>query len=366
MRSGHARNSKTRASDAPHRRYPCVRTRCRARSADCRGRSLFVARDWGLILVMRALVYRRYGGPSALEVVDLPRPTPGPGQLLIRVRAASVNPIDWKLARGQLRLLRPARFPHIPGFDVAGEVEAVGAGVVGFAQGAGVHVRLDRGVGAAAAEYTLALASLTVLMPDGMDFATAAGLPLAGMTALQGLRDQGRMPLTGSRQRVLVLGASGGVGHLAVQIARAAGATVVAVSSARNHELLASLGAHELVDYTRPDAYDRLAPSDIVLDCVGEDAGPWLRRLGPGGRFACVMPGAGTFLRAASNPFTARTVHPVLLKTNAPDLAVLDGLAARGKLRVVVEPPYALENLAAAWERSMSGRTVGKIIVVPS
>jgi len=316
-------------------------------------------------MTMRALHYRKYGSPDVLQLVDMPPPSPARGQLLIRVCAASVNPIDWKLGSGKLRMLRPTSFPHVPGFDVAGEVTAVGRDVEGFTVGARVHARLDRGVGAASAEYTLALPSVTSLMPAGMDYATAAGLPLAGMTALQGLRDHGGVPLAGSKQRVLVLGASGGVGHLAVQIARAAGATVVAVSSAKNHALLESLGAHELIDYTRPDPYDSLAPCDVVLDCVGVDPVPWLTpaRLNPGGRFACVMPSASTFLRAAGNPFTSRTVHPVLLRSNAADLRVLDGLFAKGQLRVVVDRRFPLESLAAAWERSMSGRAVGKIIL---
>lgn len=312
---------------------------------------------------MKAVLYRTYGGPEVLEATDLPQPTPGPGQILLRVRTASVNPVDWKIASGKFRLLMPAKLPQVPGFDVAGEVVSVGAGVTGFAMGARAHARLAGGVGAASAEYTLASPAVTTLMPESMDFATAAGLPLAGMTALQGLRDGGGMPLSGARERVLVLGASGGVGHLAVQIARAAGATVIGVCGPRNAALVSSLGASEVIDYQQPDPYRGLAACDIILDCVGNSPSEWLPRLTPSGRFVSVQPGPAVILRGLLNPFSSRKVRPVMLKANAPDLRILDDLAAAGKLRVVIDQRFPLSNLRAAWERSLSGRAAGKIII---
>jgi NADPH:quinone reductase-like Zn-dependent oxidoreductase len=204
---------------------------------------------------------------------------------------------------------------------------------------------------------------VTVAIPAGMDPGEAAGLPLAGMTALQGLRDRGGLPLEGARERVLVVGASGGVGHFAVQIARVAGATVVGVCSGRNAALVASLGAHEVVDYTSPDPYRGQAPFDIVLDCVAGDPSPWLPLLGPGGRYASCVPGPKAFLRGALNPFTAKKVRPVMLKSRATDLRILDGLVETGKLRVVVDSRFPLEALAKAWERSMGGRATGKIVI---
>lgn len=309
---------------------------------------------------MKAILYRSYGG--ALEAADLPRPSPGPGQILLRVRAASVNPVDWKIASGKLRFFQPAKLPQVPGFDVAGEVVEVGAGAA-FAPGDRVHARLSGGVGAASAEYTLAGVDVAAPMPQGMDFATAAGLPLAGMTALQGLRDRAGLPMSGARQRVLVVGASGGVGHLAVQIARAAGATVIGVCSARNAALVSELGASEVIDYQRPDPFRGLPPVDIVLDCVGGPPGPWLPLLAPGGRFASTLPGPAVFLRAMLNPLSGRKVYPVLLKSKAADLRVLDELYGAGRLRVVVAARFPLERLAEAWQQSQGGRTAGKIII---
>lgn len=312
---------------------------------------------------MRAILYRSYGGPDHLETADIPRPVAGPGQVLVRVLASSVNPVDWKLASGQLRLLRMVRLPNVPGFDVAGEVVELGPGVTSFSPGDRVHARLAHNRGAASAEYTVADVAVTARMPAGMDPGEAAGLPLAGMTALQGLRDDAGLPLSGATERVLVVGASGGVGHLAVQIARAAGATVVGVCSGRNTELVASLGAHEVIDYTKPDAYRGQAPFDVVFDCVGGSPWPWLARLAPRGRYASPMPGPTTLLRSLLNPLTRKKVRAVMLKTNADDLRILDRLVEAGALRVVVDSRYPLEGLRAAWERSKSGRATGKIVI---
>lgn len=311
---------------------------------------------------MHAVVYRRHGGPEVLEPADLPRPSPGPGQLLLRVYATSVNPVDWKAASGRAwPILRP-RFPQVPGTDVCGEVVEVGEGVTGFPLGARAHARI-RGIGGATAEYALAGADVSALVPEGMDAGEAAGLPLAGMTALQGLRDEGGLPMEGATQRVLVIGASGGVGHLAVQIARAAGAHVTGVCSQRNVALVASLGAHEVVDYTAPDPYRGLAPFDLVLDCVGGSPFPWLARLGPRGRFVSCLPGPSVLLRSALNPLTAQRVRPVLLDPRAADLATLDALVAAGRLRVVIDSRFPMAEARKAWERSVSGRAVGKIVI---
>ena len=200
-------------------------------------------------------------------------------------------------------------------------------------------------------------------MPEGLAFAEAAAMPLAGMTALQALRDLAGLTLEGSNQRVLVVGASGGVGHFGLQIARAAGATVVAVCSAKNADRVRRLGASAVVDYAKADAYAGLPPFDIVLDCVASDPGPFLPRLGPKGVYVTCLPGPATLLRSALNPFTRKQVKVVMLKSNAADLALLDGLYAAGKLQVVIDSRFPLEQLGAAWERSMSGRAVGKIVI---
>lgn len=312
---------------------------------------------------MRAAAMRSYGGPEAVAIAEVPRPTPGRGRVLVRVRAASVNPVDWKQASGKIRLLMPLSFPAIPGYDIAGEVAEVGPGVEGVAVGDRVHARLLGRGGGAYAEYAATGTDAFAPIPAGMDFGEAAGLPLAGMTALQGLRDEARLPMTGATQRVLVVGASGGVGHLAVQIARAMGATVVGVCSGRNAALVRALGAHDVVDYTQPDAYAGQAPFDVVLDCVGSAPGDFLPRMTPTGTFASPMPRPSVFAWAARNVVCAQRVRPVMLKANAADLRVLDALVEAGKLRVTIDSRFPLAEVGKAWARSMSGRAAGKIVV---
>lgn len=311
---------------------------------------------------MRAMVLDSYGFQPRLA--ELPPPSPGPGEVLVRVRATSVNPIDWKQAGGAYRPVLRARFPgFIPGYDVAGEVLSVGPGVTGFAQGDRVHVRLAGNGGGANAEQVCVPAADLAKLPASLDFAEGAGLPLAGLTALQGLRDHCglRAPLDG--RRVLVVGASGGVGHLGVQLARAWGAHVTGVCSARNADFVRSLGAHEVVDYAAPGAWSGVAPFSAILDCVGGPVSPWLARLSAGGHFASCLPGPAVFAHAALNPLRSRKVSAVLMKANAPDLSVLDDLAGAGALRVHLDSRFPLEQLGEAWARSRTGRAVGKIAV---
>lgn len=310
---------------------------------------------------MRAMSYRTYGGP--LEPVDVERPTPKADQVLIRARHSSVNPIDWKMASGKLRFLIPVKLPAIPGFDVAGEVAEVGPGVTAFRVGDRVHARVLGGSGAASAEFVLAGLDVVAPVPAGMPLDVAAALPLAGMTALQGLRDEASLPMQGAKERVLVVGASGGVGQLAVQIAKTAGATVTGVCSGRNAALVKELGADDVIDYTKSNAFEGKGPWDVVLDCVGGSPSAWTDKLVSGGRFASILPGPAVFGRAMLNPFTSRRVRAVMLKANAPDLKVLDGLYERGVLRVTIDSRFPLSKMNDAWTRSQSGRAVGKIVI---
>ncbi|MFZ5475418.1 MAG: NAD(P)-dependent alcohol dehydrogenase [Myxococcota bacterium] len=292
---------------------------------------------------MRAAVMHEYGDAVAVE--EIARPTPAAGQVLVRVRAASVNPVDWKQASGKVRFLFPMRFPGVPGYDVAGEVAE------GEHAGLRVHARLLGRGGGAYAEY--AVTDAWAPIPEGVEWGEAAGLPLAGMTALQGLR--------GVREgaRVLVVGASGGVGHLAVQIARRMGAHVVGVCSGRNAALVGELGAHEVLDYTQPDPYRGQAPFDLVYDCVGSAPGDFLPMVSAAGTFASCMPRPSVFAWAARNPLCSQQVRAVMLKANAADLRALDAMG----LRVVIDSRYPLARVGEAWARSKSGRVVGKVVI---
>jgi NADPH:quinone reductase-like Zn-dependent oxidoreductase len=314
---------------------------------------------------MKAMRYRRYGAPKdILELAEVERPVPGPGQLLVKVEASSVNPIDWKRGSGRYRAVMPTRFPLVPGYDLAGTVAGVGPGVEGFVVGDRVHARVSDPRGGAHAEFALAGLDTVTRMPGRMTMAEGAALPLAGLTALQGLRDSGALPLDGPRDgRVLVIGASGGVGHLAVQLAKLADVHVTGVCSARNAELVRSLGADAVIDYEKPGAFDGVEPFELVFDCVGGEPGRWWPLIKPGGRYVSAVPTPSVLLRKALNRLSGKRVEPVMMKTNAADLALLDRWYAVGKLRLVIEGKYPLARLADAWERSRSGRVAGKLVL---
>ena len=314
-------------------------------------------------LPMRAMLYRRYGGPEVLELAELPTPEPKAGQVSISVEASSINPIDWKRASGSFKLVMPVKFPSVPGYDLAGTVKALGPGVTSFAVGDRVHARIKESSGGASADVAVAGVDVTTRMPSGMSMEDAAAIPLAGMTAVQALRNKGGLSLEKSSERVLVVGASGGVGHLGVQLARAAGAFVAGVCSTRNVELVKSLGASQVLDYTKPDAYAGLEPFDLVFNAIDDQYAPWMKLLGPKGRFVSTAPTPKLMLRSALNAFTAKKASPMLLNPRAEDLATLDALYAAGKLKVVIDSTHRLEALAEAWKRSQSGRAVGKIVV---
>ncbi len=309
---------------------------------------------------MNVIQYITYGPPEDLEVVERPTPAPGPGQLLVRPSTISVNPIDWKVMGGAYRLVVPVKRPAVPCFDACGVVEAVGEGVDGFGKGDRVFVRNDVMPGGMAAELARVTASVTALAPEGVDDAQLAGVPLVGMTALQGLRAIGALA---PGRRVLVLGASGGVGHLAVQLAVDAGAHVTGVCSTRNVAFVQSLGAEEVIDYTSRD--DDGGPYDAVLDCVGVPWGRMKAALTHDGHAATVVPFPSHFARRLTLPlYSKRRLHVVLMNPNAPDLEALGEKLAEGVLRVEIEQTFeGLEGVRDALERSMSGRIRGKVVV---
>ncbi|GAB7184604.1 NADP-dependent oxidoreductase [Kitasatospora sp. Ki12] len=305
---------------------------------------------------MKAITYRSYGGPDVLEYGDVPEPKLGPDSVLVRVVAASVNPVDWKIQAGYLDGAMDVVFPVIPGWDVAGVVERVGVGVTEFTPGDEVigYVREDMVRRGTFAEYVAAPVRTLARKPANLDFAQAAGLPLAGLTAYQALS---RALELKPGETVLVHAAAGGVGSLAVQIAIALGARVIGTASDRNHDYLRGLGA-EPVAYGEglADRVRALAPEgvDAVLDLVGGEAlqiSPAL--LAEGGRLASVADGAVLALGG----------RYVFVRPDAADLAALTDLAESGRLTVEVAATFPLEQAADAQRLNAAGHTRGKIVV---
>ncbi|MFD0008410.1 NADP-dependent oxidoreductase [Streptomyces sp. NPDC127178] len=305
---------------------------------------------------MKAITYRTYGGPEVLEYGDVPNPKLGVDTVLVRVKAASVNPVDWKIQAGYLDAVMEAVFPVIPGWDVAGVVEETGAGVTEFAPGDEVigYVREDFVSRGTFAQYVAAPVRTLARKPANLSFEEAAGLPLAGLTAYQALT---RSLHVRSGDTVLVHAAAGGVGSLAVQIARSLGARVIGTASEYNHAYLRGLGA-EPVAYGDglTDRVHALAPQgvDAVLDLVGGDAlkvSPGL--LAEGGRLASAVDGAVLGLGGGY----------VFVRPDARDLEALTELAERGELRVDVAAVFPFEQAADAQRLNREGHTRGKVVI---
>lgn len=311
---------------------------------------------------MKAMQYRDYGTPDQLQLAEVPTPRPGPTQLLVRVLATSVNPVDWKLHNGQYRRIMPVRFPSIPGFDLAGEVTEVGAHVTRFKPGDRIFAMLDRRPGGTSAEYAAVGEQAAARMPANLTPHEAAAMPLAGLTALQCLRDLGRIA---SGKRVLIIGAAGGVGHFAVQIARSYGANVTAVCSGRNAELLRRLGADRIIDYTQTPDLRGPQPYDLVLDFIARSPlRQLLALLAANGIYVSSLPSASRIAAAFLLPLASRRrVRVAGVKPRGVDLDELSRLCAAGTLRPVIDRTFNLEALAAAHAYSQQGRTVGKVVI---
>lgn len=322
-------------------------------------------------VTMRAVLQPCYGGPEVLRAAVVAKPQPAPDQVLVRVVAAAANPLDWHGMRGDPYIMRLSSGIGVPavarfGADFAGVVEAVGASVQGYAPG-------DAVFGAASgafAEYIVVRPARIAKMPVTLDYADAAAMPVAAVTALQALRDKaGVQP----GQRVLINGASGGVGTYAVQIAKALGAEVTGVCSARNVELVRGLGADQVVDYGAVDFTTAGVRYDAIIDLVGnhpatalagalEDDGVAVVVAGQG-RDSFLGPMTAFIASIVADPFVAPRFERLLAEIQSDDLAYLAGLVADGRLRSVIDRRFPLAEVPAAIAYLETGRARGKIVV---
>ncbi|MEH1968954.1 NAD(P)-dependent alcohol dehydrogenase [Nostoc sp.] len=313
---------------------------------------------------MKAVVIRRYGATEVLQYEDLEQPKIEPTQLLVKVRASSVNPIDWKIRQGMLSLIVGSKFPKILGFDVAGDVVAVGSSVTRFKPGDAIYGSTSF-PGGGYAEFAAIPENLAAFKPTNLSYEEAAAVPLAALTALQALRNEGNIQ-TG--QNVLINGAAGGVGFFAVQIAKALGAVVTGVSSTKNLDLVKSLGADRVIDYTQQDFTEDTAQYDIIFDAVGKRSLSQTKRvLKPKGIYITTLPSPEVLLEGVLTAFLpGQKAKFILEKPNAQDLVYLKELIEAGKIRVVIDRTYPLQELAAAHSYSETGRAVGKIVLAVS
>lgn len=320
---------------------------------------------------MKAITQRSYGLPDVLTLETVDKPAVGENQVLIRVRAASLNAYDWHMLRGKPYLARltsglsrPKQL--VPGVDISGVVEAVGAGVTRLRPGDDVFGPSKGGL----AEYAAAGQSNYATKPDSVTFEDAAATPMAGITALQALRDKGNIQ---EGQKVLIVGASGGVGTFAVQIAKALATEVTAVCSSGNADIVRSIGADHVIDYTREDFATSDERYDLIIKVAGNRSLFDCRRvLSPTGRIVAVGGDIGGNwlgpLRMVFEPVLASLFRPqkmtaMLAKNSVDDLSFIAGLMAAGRVKPVIDRTYALEEAPAAVAYVGEGHARGKVVI---
>jgi len=320
---------------------------------------------------MKAAVYRRYGPPDVVHIEDVQKPSPKDNEVLLKVRAASVNPLDAGLMKGKphsFRLLFGLRKPRLtrPGVDVAGQVEAVGRNVTQFKPGDEVFGSC-RG---AFAEHACTQESKLVIKPANVTFEQAASVPVGALTALQGLREKAHIQ---ARQKVLINSAAGGVGTFAVQIAKSFGADVSGVCSTRNVEMVRSIGADRVIDYTQEDFTKSGQRYDLILDCVGNHSLSACRRVlnprgtyiavgGPSGRWM-IGPLARAITALALSRFVSQKLVMVLAKPSKGDLTIMRDLMEAGKVTPVIDKRYGLSEVPEAVRYLEAGHARGKVVV---
>ena len=306
---------------------------------------------------MKAVSIYYYGGPGVLAYEDAPRPHPAPGEVLVRVHAAGINPVDWKIREGHLKEMLHHTLPLVLGWDVSGVVAALGAGVTRFKVGDEVFSRPDIERDGAYAEFIVIRETEVALKPKSVDHVHAAALPLAGLTVWQSLFDAAALT---AGQRVLIHAAAGGVGSLAVQLAKGRGAHVIGTASAKNHAFVRALGADEVVDYERERFETVIGPVDVVFDTMGGDIQT---------RSWEVLKRGGILVSIASPPSAeAAVAHGgrfafVFTQPNAAQLAEIATLVDAGKLKASVETVLPLAAAVRGQALSAAGHTRGKIVL---
>ncbi len=305
---------------------------------------------------MKAIRANHFGGPDVLVFEDVPRPKASSGEVLVHVRATGVNPIDWKIRSGMVKEIYPVEFPWIPGRDISGIIDEVGTNVTDLKQGDAVYGMLESRAGGYA-EYASANASVLAPKPKSLDFIQAAALPLVSLVAWQALFDTAHLS---QGQTVLIHGASGGVGHMAVQLARWKGANVIGTASPNNAQFLKELGADEVIDYHNTKFEDVVHDADIVLDLIGGDTQKrsW-KVLKNGGILISTV---GLSSPEEASRYGVKAVN-FLSRPDGKELRQIGKLIDQGIVKPVVTNVLPLKEAAKAHELSQSGHIRGKIVL---
>jgi NADPH:quinone reductase-like Zn-dependent oxidoreductase len=310
---------------------------------------------------MKAVVFHAYGGNDVVGIEDMPKPSPGPDEVLIKVHAAGVNPVDWKVRKGEARFLIGWKFPKILGIESAGEVMEAGPRVATYKTGDAVIASGSLRLGAYA-EYVAVSGKNVFPKPGNISFEEAAAIPIAGMTATVALRDKGRI---GPGKKVLVNGASGGVGTFAVQIAKLYNADVTGVCSSGNAGLVKDLGADRVIDYHEQDFTKTGARYDIIFDTVSSRSfGECSKALTPDGVYINTLPSLSIFWNIVKTSLLpGKKAFTIMVGHKKADMEWLCGHIGAGRLKVVLDRVYPLEQVKEALGYSETGRVRGKVVL---
>lgn len=316
---------------------------------------------------MKAAIINQFGGPDVFDIDEIEKPKLENHQILIKVSASSINPIDWKQRKGNHKLILGSPFPIVLGYDVAGEIVEIGADVKKFSIGDKVYGVLDNKYGGALAEYAKGSEECFAHIPKGSDLVDAAAFPMVCTTALQSLRDKANLK---PGQTILINGASGGVGHVAIQIAKIMQANVVAVSSSSSKAFVMQFEPDEYIDYTLTDLYKLDKKVDVFMDVVGNMTFPKVKRL---------LNKRGVYLNLnyidtmkkmpyykLIQLFSGKKAKAVLMKSNGNDLELISRWIEKGMLKVHIDEMFNLKNISAAHDYAQQGHNKGKNIVVIS
>jgi NADPH:quinone reductase-like Zn-dependent oxidoreductase len=309
---------------------------------------------------LKKVTYHKYGPPEVLSVEETSIPEPSENEVLIKIMAAGINPVDYKIRNGSIRFIVPGSFPRTPGGELAGIVDKNGPGSKFFKQGEKVFAMLGlRGGGYS--EYLCVKEDLISRMPDNIDFDHAAAIPLAGLTALQALRDKGEIR---AGMEVLINGGSGGVGMFAIQIARYYGAHVTASCSGKNMEFVRELGANQVIDYQKVDFTKSKKLYDIVFDAVAKSSFSKSRNvLKKEGIYITTVPDPVTMFYQITNGVRQQKAFGIMCKPGRNDLDVLVEMVNKGKLKPYLDKTYLPEEASQAHQYIETGRVKGKLII---
>lgn len=311
---------------------------------------------------MKAAVIYRYGPAHSFKINQVQEPSVGEAELLVNVKASSVNPVDWKIRQGKLKVITGTDFPKILGADFSGQVVETGSSVNDYKTGDQVYGMVRAVTGGAYAEFIKVKAKHIAPKPEKLSHEEAAAIPLAGLTALQGLRDYGMLA---PEQKVLINGASGGVGTYAVQIAKAIGANVTGVCSTRNLQLVNNLGATDVIDYKKEEVLKPGNQYHLIFDTIGNLSFRKAKKcLYDGGSLVSTLPSPQGIIQFLLSKLTKhKSMKFFMLNPQKEDLMELNRLVDQGRIRSVIDSNFGLEDIAQAHERSEGGHARGKIII---